>query len=85
MPNTPKIIDGIIDVLERKSLRIPKNTEDSFKGKIQFPGRHFRIRSPALYPAELRARAAIYLKPSGFPCKFFIFVMLLFERQYIIK
>jgi hypothetical protein len=30
--------DGIFDVLEWKSLRIPKNIEDSFQGKIQFPG-----------------------------------------------
>jgi hypothetical protein len=79
------MIDGIFDALERKSLRIPKNVEDGFQGKIQFPGEFKRIRSPALYPAELRARAAIYLKPSGFSCKFFIFIMLLFERQYIIK
>jgi len=45
-----KTIDGIFDVLERESLRIPKNTQDGFQRKIQFPGGRFRIRNPLLYP-----------------------------------
>ena len=56
-----KSLTGFLTQLSGRTLeycRIPKTV---FPEKTDFPGEHFRIRSPTLYPAELRARESIIL------------------------